>query len=210
MSDSNFKVGQKCFEASATRKRKRRTSAARDALERKRPSEAVMEGEGDAHVSVLGLLMADNNDNAPDVDVVVNPNHLQSASAKKLQRFHGGDDNRNRVVDGNQRSWVLVECSQLTALLADLLCPHCENGQLSVSVGDKPMGWAQQLVLACSNCPYRRETYSSPRINNQDDHQNVSFEVNRQAVVLTHETGEGYSLIEKFGAVFGMHPLNKK
>ena len=51
--------------------------------------------------------------------------------------------------------------------------------------------------------------YSSPRIQRRDGEANVGFEVNRLAVMYTHEIGGGYSALRKLTTVFGMPNMNE-
>ena len=193
---------KKQFKGTSSRKRKELAARMREAKKSKSNSESgeaataeVLHAGGDAHVAASYL--AENE--AP----------MQSASATKLQRFrnvHVADEGGNDV----QRSWVFAECGQLTNLLSAVACPECGGvGQLRITVRAS-MGFAQEMVLSCSACEYSNENYSSPRIGNQNDRQNVAFEANKLMVLYTHEIGVGYTCLKKLCTVFGMPLITKK
>ena len=182
------------YKGKSTRKRKAHNASMREQMKRK--TDNVESFIGDIETAVLG-----DENRTP---------HF-SASASKLSRFRNGGDGQN-AQDHNaagQHSWVFVECGQLSDLLADVSCPSCEEGSLVITTSAS-MGFAQELSISCTTCEYSRKTFSSARVNKQNDRQNVAFEANKQMVLYTHEIGIGYTSLQKLCAVFGMPVMNKK
>jgi len=163
--------------------------------------EHVLHGGGDADFDV----QADNVLQADNIRIT------QSASATKLQKFqaHNGGDNANVLQSDSDRVWTFVEMGQLNSLISSVLCPECQQNSVSLILGNAKMGFSREMTLSCTNCGELKCVHTSPRIGRSAD-QNVGFEVNRLAVLYTHEIGGGFRSLSKLSAVFGMPGLHEK
>ena len=200
----------KCFKGHSGTKRKANLAAARamKAAKRLESTEVPMEA-GDVREHVLeasgfpdcsGDLRAENER--------LQQNRVESASASKLRKFRDHAGVQDNVCNDSGRSWVLMEVGQLNQLLSAALCSTCGQQTLSV-VLDGKMGMAREMSLVCPDCDVVKKNFTSPRIGDSDA-KNVAFEVNRLAVMFTHEVGGCYSALRKLCTVFGMPCLNEK
>ena len=72
-----------------------------------------------------------------------------SASRRKIETMGAAEN----IGAGDEQCWAIAHVFQLTRLLLDLSCPHCEETGLSVTICDKQnAGFASQLCLHCDGC----------------------------------------------------------
>lgn len=120
---------------------------------------------------------------------------LPSASRSKLEKFQKRGD--NVTPSAAVRIWTLVEIGQLNELFSGVQCPNCLGNGLSVNAGTS-LGFSRELTLTCGRCGELNKCFSSPRIEKRQE-KNVGFEVNRLAVLYTHEIGGGHASLRSYG-----------
>ena len=201
---------ENAFKGSVSSKKKNQLAAARAAKREKMlqaDNGACAVGETAEHVTEVRECVNSVSADLHDGNEPVQQRHL-SSSASKLHKFrqHAAVDYND--VDSSDREWCFIEVGQLNQLLTDVQCSMCQSNTLSVSLGSS-MGLSRALTLTCSECATNKSLYSSPRIQRRDGEANVGFEVNRLAVLYTHEIGGGYSALRKLATVFGMPNMNE-
>ena len=126
--------------------------------------------------------------------------HRQSTSSKKLHKFW----ENTQVEHTDSTVWTFLEIGQLNRLLRDIACPEC-GSSLSVSLGTH-LGLAREMTLKCSDCDYKQQQFTSPRLG-KAERQNDGFEVNSRGILFTHEIGLGYASLNKLCAVKLVCPI---
>lgn len=144
---------------------------------------------------------AQNTEEDPNLQAHVSQGEKAGKSREKMSRFKIDCENVR------PEEYVLIDSSALSAMVAGLQCPYCQNGELDVTLRSR-RGAAFTIVLYCKICDtVHSQTPSSSRII--QDTLRPPYEINRKIVEAFIQIGSGYTAMLKFATVIGMKTMDQ-
>ena len=143
-----------------------------------------------------------------------------SASSRKLSLFGveiadfdsvpvESDCHMNKFDDDE---YILVQRSQITKLMSDVLCPKCKKAGIQFTrKPEDDLGFSARMIIECSNCKlYNRSEYSSRRIGQPGNLKNAPFDVNARSTLAFRGVGCGHSAMKEWCGTMNMSTVLSK
>lgn len=131
----------------------------------------------------------------------------KSATERKFELLNVSLEDKEN--DSGTR-FIIVDMNVLQALFIETKCAQCNHSGLDFDREEDAYGLAYKLLLTCSACGYRKEAFSSPRV--QGENNITPFEVNVRAVKAIQGIGKGTTALSDFcaGMNLAKHGMHHK
>lgn len=104
----------------------------------------------------------------------------------------------------NGTEFSIVDIAVINSLFGLVVCPECGAKSMTFSRGKKDYGLCSKLVLSCSDCDFREDRFSSPRVAGDSEAKIRPFEVNLRAMKAISSIGKGATALSDFFAAMNV------